>query len=99
MAKKKKKVAAKAVGKSLSTNSANANQRTYTIPDYRLERPSFTIRQIRKGGEISYELSGDLSAPAPPIRDSKYLEQKAMHRDLPLDAAQSQDGDGARKSL
>ena len=76
MAKKKKKVATKAVGKSLSSNSANANQRTYTIPDYRLERPSFTIRQIRKGGEISYELSGDLSAPAPPIRDSKYLSRK-----------------------
>ena len=52
------------------------NQRTYTIPDYRLERPSFTIRQVRKGGKISYELSGDLSAPAPPIRDSKYLSKK-----------------------
>jgi TPP-dependent pyruvate/acetoin dehydrogenase alpha subunit len=76
MAKKKKKVATKAVGKRLSSNSANANQRTYTIPDYRLERPSFTIRQIRKGSEISYELSGDLSAPAPPIRDSKYLSRK-----------------------
>ena len=76
MAKKKKKVAAKAVGKPVRSSSANANQRTYTIPDYRLERPSYTIRQIRKGREISYELSGDLSAPAPPIRDSKYLSKK-----------------------
>jgi TPP-dependent pyruvate/acetoin dehydrogenase alpha subunit len=76
MAKKKKKVAAKSAGRSISSNSSNLNQRTYTIPDYRLERPSFTIRQIRKGGAISYELSGDLSAPAPPIRDSKYLSKK-----------------------
>jgi TPP-dependent pyruvate/acetoin dehydrogenase alpha subunit len=76
MAKKQKKVAAKSVGRSILSNSSNLNQRTYTIPDYRLERPSFTIRQIRKGGAISYELSGDLSAPAPPIRDSKYLSKK-----------------------
>ena len=99
MAKKKKKVATKAVGKSLSSNSANANQRTYTIPDYRLERPSFTIRQIRKGGEISYELSGDLSAPGTADPRLEISQQEAMHRDLPLDAAQPQDGSGARESL
>ena len=62
MAKKKKKVATKAVGKSLSSNSANANQRTYTIPDYRLERPSFTIRQIRNGRELG-ALVGVVPAP------------------------------------
>jgi TPP-dependent pyruvate/acetoin dehydrogenase alpha subunit len=51
-------------------------QRTYDIPDYRLERPSFTVRQIRKGDECRYEVSGDLNAPVPPIRDSKYLSQQ-----------------------
>jgi TPP-dependent pyruvate/acetoin dehydrogenase alpha subunit len=51
-------------------------QRSYTIPDYRLEKPSFSIRQIRKGDEVRYEVQGDLSAPVPPIRESKYLDKK-----------------------
>ena len=51
-------------------------QRTYNIPDYRLEKPSFTVRQIRKGDTCCYEVSGDLSAPVPPIRESKYLNKK-----------------------
>ena len=55
---------------------ATSAQRTYTIPDYRLEKPSFTVRQIRKGDEIRYEVEGDLSAPVPPIRESKYLDRK-----------------------
>jgi TPP-dependent pyruvate/acetoin dehydrogenase alpha subunit len=50
-------------------------QRTYQVPDYRLEKPSFTVRQIRKGDECCYEVSGDLSATVPPIRDSKYLKK------------------------
>ncbi len=51
-------------------------QRTFEIPDYRLEKPAFTVRQLRKGEECCYEVSGDLSAPAPPIRDSKYLNRQ-----------------------
>src|SRR3954469_24604801 len=51
-------------------------QRTFEIPDYRLEKPAFTVAQIRKGDECCYEVSGDLNAPAPPIRDSKYLNKK-----------------------
>src|SRR3954462_2337986 len=50
-------------------------QRTFEIPDYRLEKPAFTVAQIRKGDECCYEISGDLNAPAPPIRDSKYLNK------------------------
>ena len=57
--------------------------RTYTIRDYRLEKPGFTLRQIveRKkdgtGDELRYEVeSGDLSAPVPPIRESKYLSRE-----------------------
>jgi TPP-dependent pyruvate/acetoin dehydrogenase alpha subunit len=51
-------------------------QRTYEIPDYRLEKPSFSVRQVRKGEECCYEISGDLNAPAPPIRESKYLTKQ-----------------------
>jgi TPP-dependent pyruvate/acetoin dehydrogenase alpha subunit len=51
-------------------------QRTYEIPDHRLEKPDFTVRQTRKGDDWVYEISGDLSAPVPPIRDSKYLTKQ-----------------------
>src|SRR6266581_9454173 len=51
-------------------------QRTYEIPDHRLEKPTFTVRQVRKGEECCYEISGDLNAPVPPIRDSKYLSKQ-----------------------
>src|SRR5438876_6069356 len=51
-------------------------QRTYEIPDYRLEKPSFTVRQTRKGDECCYEISGDLNSPVPAIRDSKYLSKQ-----------------------
>src|SRR5438445_9347718 len=56
--------------------SASARQRSYTIPDYRLEKPNFTIRQIRKGDEICYEVEGNLNTSVPPIRESKYLSKK-----------------------
>ena len=60
---------------------ANAQTRTYEIPDYRLERPNFTVRQVRKGDEVRYEVTGDVSAPVPPIRESKYLT-KAQHIEI-----------------
>jgi TPP-dependent pyruvate/acetoin dehydrogenase alpha subunit len=53
--------------------------RTYTIRDYRLEKPCFTLRQVRDGDEVRYEVeSGDLVAPAPPIRESKYLSKQQV---------------------
>ena len=51
-------------------------QRTYEIPDYRLEKPSFSVRLTRKGGEYRYEMSGDLNAPVPPVSESKYLSKQ-----------------------
>ncbi|HEY6304299.1 MAG TPA: thiamine pyrophosphate-dependent dehydrogenase E1 component subunit alpha [Terriglobales bacterium] len=52
----------------------NGDLRSYTIPDYRLEKPHFTLRQVRVGDKVRYQVeSGDLSQPAPPIRPSKYL--------------------------
>ncbi|MGO8986413.1 MAG: thiamine pyrophosphate-dependent dehydrogenase E1 component subunit alpha [Terriglobales bacterium] len=60
----------------------NADLRTYTIRDYRLEKPCFTLRQVRDGDEVRYEVeSGDLSwqtKPAPPIRESKYLSKQQL---------------------
>src|SRR5215831_6608353 len=50
--------------------------RSYQIADYRLEKPSFSIHQFRKGDEVCYEVNGDLSAPVPPIRESKYLSRQ-----------------------
>ena len=68
------------VGQS-STGSPNDNVRTYEIPDYRLEHPNFSVRQLtekdRQGQEhVRYEVTGDLNAPVPPIRDSKYLDKQ-----------------------
>src|SRR5215831_2806988 len=50
--------------------------RTYKIADWRLEKPSFKVRQIHKDGECSYEVSGNLDTPVPPMRDSKYLSKR-----------------------
>src|SRR5579864_2958052 len=58
------------------TTPASSSQRSYTIFDYRLEKPSFNIRQAREGDEVHYEVSGDLSAPVAPIRESKYLDKQ-----------------------
>jgi TPP-dependent pyruvate/acetoin dehydrogenase alpha subunit len=58
------------------TTPASSSQRTYTIFDYRLERPHIELRQVRDGDTVRYEVSGDLSAPVPPIRESKYLGQQ-----------------------
>jgi len=57
-------------------NSTISTQRTYTITDYRLEKPSFTLRQVCKDDVTCYEIKGDLTAAVPPIRESKYLDKK-----------------------
>jgi TPP-dependent pyruvate/acetoin dehydrogenase alpha subunit len=51
--------------------------RTYSIPDTRLEHPNYIVKQAtEKDGHVRYEVSGDLDAPVPPIRDSKYLSKQ-----------------------
>ena len=77
------KVATGAVSRRVQslTGSPDQNFRTYSIPDYRLERPNLTVRQaIEKDKQghahVRYEAGGDLDAPVPPIRDSKYLDQQ-----------------------
>jgi TPP-dependent pyruvate/acetoin dehydrogenase alpha subunit len=55
-----------------SVRSIGANP--HGIPDWRLERPDFTTVEVSKNGNVHYEVRGNLRAPAPPIRDSKYLK-------------------------
>jgi TPP-dependent pyruvate/acetoin dehydrogenase alpha subunit len=77
MAKKNNRVLAKAATRANSNGrERNTSQRAYSIPDYRLEKPRFDLRQVRVGDVVRYEVDGDLSAPAPPIRESKYLDKK-----------------------
>src|SRR6266481_4254955 len=72
----KTRVAKKSLGHSPKP-SVNDDLRTYTIRDYRLEKPRFAVRQVRVGDGIRYEVeSGDISTPAPPIRESKYLSRE-----------------------
>jgi TPP-dependent pyruvate/acetoin dehydrogenase alpha subunit len=73
---KNRAVSNKAASNGNRQSSEKAHQRAYTILDYRLEKPNFTARQVRVGDQVRYELEGDLSAPAPPIRESKYLNRK-----------------------
>src|SRR5438093_9227870 len=63
-------------GNRSSLKAQFSEHRTYTISDLRLEKPSFTIRQILKGDEICYEVEGNLNTSVPPIRESKYLSKQ-----------------------
>jgi TPP-dependent pyruvate/acetoin dehydrogenase alpha subunit len=80
MATKKKARSATKKPKARSPQlEARSSHRSYSIPDYRLERPDFTLRQVRVGDQVRYEVeSGDLSLPAPPIRESKYLSNQQL---------------------
>jgi TPP-dependent pyruvate/acetoin dehydrogenase alpha subunit len=84
---KKTKSAAKHSGNSnrrrngASQSKADSSIRTYSIPDTRLEHPNLSVRQAiekdKDGAEhVRYEVTGNLNAPVPPIRDSKYLDKK-----------------------
>src|ERR1700733_9296532 len=68
------------VSPSTAKSAANSCLRTYSIPALRLEHPDLSVPQrIEKdkdGAEhVRYEVSGNLEAPVPPIRDSKYLDK------------------------
>ncbi|MGI9100920.1 MAG: thiamine pyrophosphate-dependent dehydrogenase E1 component subunit alpha [Terriglobales bacterium] len=63
-------------GASALQHNDGSDQRTYSIPDWRLERPDFKIEQVREGEDVRYVVHGDLTAQAPPIRDSKYLTRE-----------------------
>ena len=54
----------------------DSSLRCYNIPDYRLEHPEFRIFMSGEGSSVEYRIEGDLSAAAPPIRESKYLSRE-----------------------
>jgi TPP-dependent pyruvate/acetoin dehydrogenase alpha subunit len=77
MAKKTKPIRSTSNHKSSRPASRTlTSERTYTIADYRLEKPRFELRQVRDGDTVRYEVSGTLNAPVPPIRDSTYLTRQ-----------------------
>src|SRR5512140_424514 len=78
MAKPVKPRSEPAANKNLDAAEASSALRCYNIPDYRLEHPDFSIEQERdtSSDELRYEVTGDLSADAPPIRESKYLTRE-----------------------
>ncbi len=53
-----------------------SSTRTYTIRDHRLECFDCTIEPIQDGDQVRYVVHGDLSAPPPPITESKYLNEE-----------------------
>jgi TPP-dependent pyruvate/acetoin dehydrogenase alpha subunit len=54
---------------------SSADQRTYRILDRRLEKLSIRVEQVREGDQVRYHVTGDLSAPVPPLRESNYLDK------------------------
>jgi TPP-dependent pyruvate/acetoin dehydrogenase alpha subunit len=77
MANKKKTAANSGSNGHQASAVTDSSTRTYTIVDYRLEKPAFTMCQSpSEEGAVCYQITGDLSAPVPPIRESKYLDKK-----------------------
>jgi len=64
-----------------SPKNNDTSLRTYSIPDLRLEHPNLSVHQSiekdKDGAEhVRYEVTGNLDAPVPAIRDSQYLDKK-----------------------
>ena len=79
MAKKKTPIkSGSSNGGRLRHSQSADSQRCYTIQDYRLEKACFTLKQVRVGNQVRYDCEGDLAAPAPPLRDSKYLNKQLL---------------------
>lgn len=74
------KTPAKTPAKSAKKPAAPPQTRTYSIPDHRLEcfDCQITLEHDAKTGETTYKATGDLKAPAPPIRDSKFLKREQV---------------------
>ncbi len=51
-------------------------QNPHGIPDYRLEQLPFHVEGEWRDGQYHYKVVGDTTAPAPPLRPSKYLTRE-----------------------
>ncbi|HZD78042.1 MAG TPA: thiamine pyrophosphate-dependent dehydrogenase E1 component subunit alpha, partial [Acidobacteriaceae bacterium] len=70
-------------GKPKGSNGSNPSpqqppptKNPHGIPDYRLEQLPFHIEGEWKDGNYHYKVVGDTTAPAPPLRPSKYLTRE-----------------------
>ncbi len=73
------------------TRSSAGN--SHGIPDWRLEKPQFRVSEVTRNGKVRFEVRGNLSAPAPPIRESEYLSKGqciAIYRWMLLNRAMEQ---------
>jgi len=57
-------------------NMVPPTRNPHGIPDYRLEQVPFHIEGEWKDGDYRYKVVGDTTAPAPPLRPSKYLTRE-----------------------
>ena len=71
-----KKTPPKKRGRTSSNGTRKPAANAFGIVDYRLEKPDYRVVEVTRDGEVAYEVRGDLSAPVPPIRQSKYLTPK-----------------------
>jgi TPP-dependent pyruvate/acetoin dehydrogenase alpha subunit len=84
MAKKKNEASSKNISRAgtdhkgghMPQRAAKPDESQRTILDYRLEKPRFHVEQVRTADGIHYEVTGNLDAPVPPIRESKYLTKQ-----------------------
>ena len=70
------KTSAASVSANGGPGKAQSAERSYSIPDWRLERPEFHVEQVREAGEVRYKVFGPLDAPVPAIRESRYLTRE-----------------------
>src|SRR6185369_5839115 len=68
--------AAPAPSKNGSNTVAPQRKNPHGIPDYRAEVPNFTTYEEWVDGKLQYQVKGDLDAPVPAIKDSKYLTKE-----------------------
>jgi TPP-dependent pyruvate/acetoin dehydrogenase alpha subunit len=64
--------------KKLPRKPKPSGTRTYTIRDHRLECFDCQIETVPAIDQVRYIVHGDLTAPAPPIVDSKYLKKEQL---------------------
>ena len=63
-------------GHKLSLQDQPPTKNAHGIPDYRLEQLPFHIEGEWVDGNYHYKVVGDTTAPAPPLRPSKYLTRE-----------------------
>ncbi len=63
-------------GNAVSVSRMAIRTNPHGIPDYRLEDWPCTVQQEWVNGEVRYKITGDLDHPVPPLRESKYLNQR-----------------------